>query len=34
MRFLNFVLQPWFLIAFAVAAFLFFLSLDRMSKKR
>jgi len=30
---MNFVLQPRCLILFAVAAFLFFLTIDKMSKK-
>lgn len=30
---MNFVLQPWFLILFAVVGFLFFLTMDKMSKR-
>jgi len=30
---MNFVLQPWFLILFAVVAFLFFLTMGKMSKR-
>ena len=30
---MNFVLQPWFLILFAVVAFLFFLTMGKMSNK-
>jgi hypothetical protein len=30
---LNTVVQPWFLITFAVAGFFFFLTLGKMSKK-
>jgi hypothetical protein len=30
---LNNVVQPWFLIIFAVAGFLFFLTIGKMSKR-
>jgi hypothetical protein len=29
---MNFVLQPWFLILFAVVAFLFFFAIGKLSK--
>ena len=31
--FLNIVLQPWCLVAFGVAGFLFFLAIGKMPKK-
>jgi hypothetical protein len=30
---MNLVVQPWFLVLFAVAAFLFFLAMGKTSKK-